>query len=193
MIVERRPWASGQQKHTPTAKPKPRRRRRKMSSWGKALTTFWAGSGLFALGFAYFYEAAGWAFAAAGAAALGAATVYFETRHPGAVPTPNVSRPNSAKPAKTKRSGRGGGKPGTSGVVCTQTGVPVEQCTAGHKHAMTAEGVRRFKQCKRIGDPYGKATGQVSTVKPPRSKRPGVPTTNNAKPIPVGEPMRRVL
>lgn len=193
-MTERLPWASGKTKPPPTAKPKPRRRRRKMTSWGKAIATFWAASGLFALGFAYFFEATGAAFAAAGSMALSAVTVWADTHRDGAVPAPNAARPKSQKPPVSKRSGGRGGQPGTSGVICTQTGVPVEKCTAGHKHAMTAEGVRRFKQAKRIGDPYGKAAPKVSTTKTPaaaRPRQPRVPTTNNARPIPVGEHMHR--
>jgi hypothetical protein len=164
-----------------------------MSPAGKALLTFWEGGGLILLGCSQIFELSALIFVGATSMALGAVTAWAETHRDGAVPTPNAARPKSQKPPVSKGSGRRGGQPGTSGVICTQTGVPVEKCTAGHKHAMTAEGVRRFKQAKRIGDPYGKATPKVATAKPTSTPEPRVPTTSRAKPIPVGEPMRRVL
>jgi hypothetical protein len=191
-VTQQWPWASGEQKKAAPAAPKRRRRRRKMSPAGRALLAFWEGGGLILLGCAQLFEMSALVFAGVTSMALGAVGAWVDTHRDGAVPAPTAARPKSAKPPKTKGSGGGGSRPGTATVICTQTGVPVDKCTAGHKHAMTAEGVRRFKQCKRVGDPYGKATTKpVSTPKQP--KQPRVPTTNTAKPIPVGEPMRRVL
>lgn len=188
-VTQQWPWASGKQKKAAPVTPKRPRRRRKMSPAGKALLAFWEGGGLILLGCANLFQMSAMVWVGATSIALGAATAWVDTHRDGAVPAPAAARPKSAKPPKTKGSGGRGGQPGTATVICTQTGVPVDKCTAGHKHAMTAEGVRRFKQAKRIGDPYGKATNKpVSTAKQPK-----VPTTNNAKPTPVGEPMRRVL
>ena len=194
MIKQRYPWASGKTKPHPTTKPKPRRRRRKMSTRGKALASFWEASALLLLGCSQIFQMSALIFAGATSAGLGAATVYFETRQPRAVPGPAVARPKSAKPPKTTRSRGKRGQPGTDDPNCTRTGQPISQCSCSSRHVATAAGARRFK--RQVGDPMvGKGTTKPATMpaaaKPAKQVR--VPTTNNAKPIPVGERMRRVL
>lgn len=191
MSVQRLPWASGKTKPAPTARPRPkpkRRRRRKMSNSAKAMTTFWETGGLLMLGVSQMFQIGALVFVGATSMAVGGLQFWMETRQHPTVPTPNVSKPKPAKPPGSKGSGRHGGKPGTA-PNCTRTGKPIDQCSCAARHVASEAGVRRYKQAKRIGDPIG-GGGKVSTTK---TSSPKVPTTTNAKPVPVGEPMRRQL
>lgn len=166
-----------------------------MSPRAKALTTFWEASGLFALGCAQIFEMSALIFVGVTSMALGAVTVWADTHRGTSVPAPAAARPKPANPGGNKVSGRGRGRPGTAVPNCTRTGKPIDQCGCATRHVASAAGVRRYKQAKRIGDPLGGAV-KPSTAKAPAAKKPQqpkVPTTNNAKPIPVGEHMRRVL
>lgn len=187
------PWASGKTKAAPKTTSKPRKRRRKMSAGGKALATFWGALGLFLLGFAQIFEMSALLFVGATSMAASAATVWQQKHQSGGVPGPAVARPNSAKPRGNAVPGGRRAKPGTAVPNCTRTGQPIDQCSCSARHVASQAGVQRYKQAKRVGDPIGgKAPAprqsKVSTVKEPR-----VPTTNRAKPIPIGEPMHRVL
>jgi hypothetical protein len=186
------PWASGKTKAAPKTTPKPRKRRRKMSPAAKGLATFWGALGLFLLGFAQIFEMSALLFVGATSMAASAATVWQQKHQSGGVPGPAVAGPNSAKPRGNAVPGGRRAKPGTAAPNCTRTSQPIDRCGCSARHVRTQDGVRRYKQAKRVGDPIG--GGKVSTTKPAAtSKQPRVPTTNNARPIPVGEPMRRVL
>ena len=194
-MVQQWPWASGKTKTAAPAPPKRRRRRRKMSTRGKALTTFWEALGLFALGCAQIFEMSALIFVGITSILLGALNAWVDAHQNGAVPGPAVARPKSAKPRGNAVPGGKRGKPGTGVPNCTRTGQPIDTCGCSARHVATQAGVQRYKQAKRVGDPIGgkppaPRQPKVSTVKQPR-----IPATNNAKPHrpPVGETMRRVL
>lgn len=186
------PWASGKTKAAPKTTPKLRKRRRKMSPAGKALATFWGALGLFLLGFAQIFEMSALLFVGATSVAASAATVWQQKHQGGGVPGPAVARPKTAKPRGSAVPGGRRAKSGTAVPNCTRTGQPIDQCGCSVRHVRTTEGVQRYKQAKRVGDPIG---GKAPASKQPKVATVKVSTTNNAKPHrpPVGETMRRVM
>lgn len=186
MTVQRLPWAAGKQKAAaPT--PRKRRRRRRMSRRGLMTTLAWELSALSFMCAALIMQAVLLAVIGVLSALVGALAGWADTHRDGAVPAPNAACPKSAKPPGNARSGGKRGQPGTAVPNCTRTGQPIDRCGCSVRHVASEAGVRRYKQAKRVGDPISGGS-KVSTAKQPR-----VPATNNAKPIPVGEPMRRAL
>lgn len=187
--------ASGKKKRP----AKPRRRRRRITKRGAALTVFYEAIGLFCLALAYTLQGIALLVVGLLSALVGALTAWHDTHPSPTLAAPSGSRPRTANPGGNAKNGGGGRKPGTA-VICTQTGMPTDKCTGNHKHAMSTAGVRRYRKkgVARIGDPYGTKTTSgaqpsqpVSTKK--KTRTPHIPTTNNAQPPPAGERMRRVL
>lgn len=182
--------ASGRKKAT-----KAKRRRRKATPHGKALTVFWEVGGTSLLGLAYLMQAEALLISGLVSMAVGAVGYWFDTHPNNTVSAPAGSPARTAQPPKTQRSGGGSRKPGTA-VICTQSGLPTDQCKGNHMHVMSQGGLDRYRRrhnVKRIGDPYGTKADKRSTASTAAAKTPKVPTTNNARPLPPGERMRRVV
>lgn len=196
-MVESLPWASGKRKPAPGGAPKRRRRFRLKTRKQGLVAALYAVITLAALTVALVTQLTLMIVVTVLSGLITAAAAVSAIGEPDPVPARTAPKPRSANPRGSADSGRSGRQPGTAAVICTQTGVPTERCTAGHKHAMTAAGVARYRKkwgTTKIGDPYGKGSGKPSTQKVKVVKEPRVPTTSNAKPIrpAAGEVMRRV-
>ena len=194
-MAETLPWASGKRKPVPGVAPKKRRRFRLKSRKQGLLAALYAVITLAVLVVALVTQMTLMIVVAVLSGLVTALAAVSAIGEPDPVPARVAPARRSANPRGTAEAGRSPRQPGTAAVICTQTGVPTDQCTAGHKHAMTDAGVARYRKrwgTQKIGDPYG---GRVKTAKKPaKVKETRVPTTNNAKPVraPAGEVMRRV-
>lgn len=187
--------ASGKKKATPAKRKRGKRKRRKSTPAGNALTIMWGCIGLGMLGLAYAMEAEMWVVGTAVSWLIGAVSYWVDTRPNATVPPPAGSPGRTAKPPKNAGSGGGSRKPGTA-VICTQSGLPTDQCKGNHMHVMSQGGLQRYGKkhgVKQIGDPYGTKADKRSTASTAGAKQQRVPMTNNAKPQPSGTRMKRVV
>jgi hypothetical protein len=197
-MAETLPWASGKRKPPPGGKKKPRRRFRLKSRRQGVIAAVWAVITLLLLISALLTQAMLYVVLVIVSSLVTALASFAAIGEPDPVPARTAPTPRSANPRGTADSGGSRRQPGTAAVICTQTGVPTDKCTASHKHAMTAAGVARYRKkygTKKIGDPYGGGvTRKPAKPKAKTTKEPRVPTTSNAKPYRpgVGEVMRRV-
>lgn len=190
-MVQRWQWASGR---SATVAPKPKarpRRRRRPTRRGLFMTLAWELSGLCFIACAAILQVVLLAIIGVASMAIGALAGWADTHRSAAVPGPAVAAPKSANPRGNAGSRGRGRTAGTAVPTCTRTGEPIDRCSCSARHVASEAGVRRYKQAKRVGDPIGGAR-KASTAKQPKPREPQVPTTRNAKPIPVGEVMRRV-